>query len=48
MRPEIYTTDDLHNYLKKKMIASMDELKRVLGTEVNKTVFRKLKKFSYQ
>jgi hypothetical protein len=48
MRPETYTTDDLHNYLKKNMIASMDELKRVLGTDVNKTVFRKLKKLSYR
>lgn len=48
MRPEKYTTNDLHNYLKKNMIASMDELKIVLGTDVNKTVFRKLKKLSYQ
>lgn len=48
MRPEKYTTDDLHNYLKKNMIASMEELKRVLGTDVNKTVFRKLKKLSYR
>ena len=48
MRPEKYTTNDLHNYLKKNMIASMDELKIVLGTDVNKTVFRKLKKLSYR
>ena len=26
MRPEKYTANDLHNYLKKNMIASMDEL----------------------
>ena len=48
MRPEKYTTDDLHNYLKKNKIASMDDLKIVLGTDVNKTVFRKLKNLSYR
>ena len=48
MRPEKYTTSDLHNYLENNMIASMEELKIVLGTDVNKTVFRKLKKLSYQ
>ena len=30
------------------MIASMDELKIVLGTDINKTIFRKLKKLSYR
>jgi hypothetical protein len=48
MRPEKYTTNDMHNYLKKNMIAPMDELKIVLGTDVDKTVFRKLKKISYR
>jgi len=48
MRPEKYTADDLHNYLKKNIIALMEDLKIVLGTDVNKTVFRKLKKLSYR
>jgi len=48
MRPEKYTINDLHNYLKTNKIASMYELKRVLGTDINKTVFRKLKEISYR
>lgn len=48
MRPEKYTTRSLYNYLKTNKIASMDELKRVLGTGINKTVFRKLKQISYR
>ena len=48
MRPEKYTTDELHNYLKKNNIAPMDDLKRALGTDIDKTVFRKLKKLSYR
>ena len=46
-RKEI-STDDLFNYLNDKKTASMSELKKVLGTDADKTVFRKLKKLSYR
>jgi hypothetical protein len=48
MRPEKYTTNDLYNYLKINKIASMNDLKKVIGTDIDKTVFRKLKKLSYR
>lgn len=48
MRPEKYSISDLHNYLNINKIASLNDLKRVLGTDIDKTVFRKLKKISYQ
>ena len=46
MRPEIFDADLLFKCLKKRKIASMGELKEVLGTRVDKTVARKLKKLS--
>ena len=44
MIPEKYSIDDLHNYLNINKIASLNDLKRVLGTDIDKTVFRKLKR----
>ena len=48
MRVEKYSTNEMHNYLIKNKIASISDLKKVLGTETDKTVFRKLKKLSYR
>jgi len=48
MRTEKYSTNDLHNYLIKNKIASISDLKKVLGTKTHKTVFRKLKKLAYR
>lgn len=48
MRPEKISTDALFNCLNDKKIASMSELKEVLGTDADKTVFRKLRKLSYR
>lgn len=47
MRPESYSTKDLYNYLKKEKIATMTELRKVIGADADKTVYRKLKKISY-
>ncbi len=46
MRPTRFHTEDIANYLKLHKIASIDELKEALGTEVDSTVFRKLKELS--
>jgi hypothetical protein len=42
MRPETFHSDDLAAFLRRHKIATLDELKAVLGTTVNSTVFRKL------
>lgn len=43
MKTEYYNVKDLETLLNKQKIATMDELKAALKTEVNVTVFRKLK-----
>ena len=43
MRTAIYRVNVLRQYLKKQRLATMRELKEVLGTRVDLTVFRKLK-----
>lgn len=48
MRPERYSTKPLLKLLSRKKIVSIDELKKSLGTNVDKTVFRKLKELSYR
>ncbi len=48
MKTELFSAQDIRNYLIINEIASIDELKKVLGTNVNKTVTRKLKTLSYR
>jgi len=43
MRPERYNAKDVVRLLKRKRIATVDDLKHALGTRSNATVFRKLK-----
>lgn len=47
MKPARYHARMLVALLKKQKIATMDELKAALGTDVGLTVFRKLKELSY-
>lgn len=42
MRPQTFSTDELRRYLETHSIATMPEMKKVLGTGVDMTVFRKL------
>ena len=48
MRTESFHADDLAKALRQSKIATMSELKRALGTEVDVTVFRKLKQLAYR
>jgi hypothetical protein len=48
MRTESFHADDLAKALRRSKIAAMPELKRALGTEVDVTVFRKLKQLAYR
>ena len=48
MRRESFHADDLARVLRRSKVAMMPELKKALGTEVDATVFRKLKQLSYR
>ena len=48
MRRESFHADDLARVLRRSKVATMPELKKALGTEVDATVFRKLKQLSYR
>jgi hypothetical protein len=48
MRTESFHADDLTKALRHCKIATMPELKQALGTEVDVTVFRKLKQLAYR
>lgn len=48
MRRESFHADDLARVLRRGKVATMPELKKALGTEVDVTVFRKLKQLSYR
>ena len=48
MRLETFHADDLVKVLRRSKIATMPELKKALGTEVDVTVFRKLKQLAYR
>lgn len=48
MRCESFHADDLARVLLRSKVATMPELKTALGTEVDVTVFRKLKQLSYR
>ena len=48
MKHESFHADDLVRVLRRNKVATMAELKKALGTEVDGTVFRKLKQLSYR
>ena len=48
MRPITFSANLLRQFLRRNRIATLPELKQVLGTPANITVFRKLKELSYQ
>lgn len=48
MRPTLYSADSLRRFLLKNRIASLAQLKLLLGTDADITVFRKLKELSYR
>lgn len=47
MRTPSFLSDALRKFLRSKKIATLPELKQALGTNVDTTVFRKLKELSY-
>ena len=47
MRPTIFAADVLRRFLHRNRIATLPQLKQLLGTEADITVFRKLKELSY-
>src|SRR5213593_4727758 len=48
MRPPIFDAKILRQYLQRHKIATLTDLKRVLDTDVDITVFRKLKRLDYR
>src|SRR5450432_3571669 len=48
MRPTVFSADVLRRFLRRNRIATLPQLKQLLGTEANITVFRKLKELSYR
>src|ERR1700676_194489 len=48
MRPTVFSASLLLRFLRRNRIATLPQLKRLLGTEANITVFRKLKELSYR
>jgi len=48
MRTPSFLADPVRAFLRRKKIATLPELKQVLGTTVDTTVFRKLKELSYR
>ena len=48
MRPAVFSASLLLRFLRKNRIATLPQLKQLLGTEADITVFRKLKELSYR
>src|SRR5271169_6348574 len=48
MRPTVFSADVLRQFLRRNRIATLPQLKHLLGTEADITVFRKLKELSYR
>jgi hypothetical protein len=48
MRPTVFSAGLLLQFLRENRIATLPQLKQLLGTEANITVFRKLKELSYR
>jgi hypothetical protein len=47
MRSEIFSADAIARLLRRRTIATMDEMKAALGSPVDMTVFRKLRELAY-
>ena len=47
MRTEEFHAEDLTKLLRKRKVATIVQLKQALGTDVDMTVFRKLKQMDY-
>ncbi len=47
MKRDLLGKQEIFQYFKKKKIATMPDLKKVLGTNISMTVFRKLKELNY-
>jgi hypothetical protein len=48
MRPTVFSANVLRQFLRRNRIATLPQLKQLLGTDANITVFRKLKELSYR
>ena len=48
MRPVVFSANALRQFLRKNRIATLPQLKQLLGTQADITVFRKLKELSYR
>ena len=48
MRPTVFSASRLRQFLRRCRIATLPQLKQLLGTEADITVFRKLKELSYR
>lgn len=48
MRTESYSSEALKILLDKQKIATLPELKIALGTDIDRTIFRKLKELAYR
>src|ERR1700686_3510772 len=48
MRPTVFSAHVLRQFLRRNRIATLPQLKQLLGTEAGITVFRKLKELSYR
>jgi hypothetical protein len=48
MRPVLFSASKLRQFLRKNRIATLPQLKQLLGSEADITVFRKLKELSYR
>lgn len=48
MRPTVFSANLLRQFLRRNRIATLPQLKQLLGTQADITVFRKLKELSYR
>ena len=48
MRPTVFSAEVLRRFLRRNRIATLPQLKQLLGTEADITVFRKLKELAYR
>src|ERR1700693_464303 len=48
MRPTVFSANLLRQFLRRNRIATLPQLKELLGTEADITIFRKLKELSYR
>ena len=48
MRPTVFSANRLRQFLRRNRVATLPQLKQLLGTQADITVFRKLKELSYR